>query len=223
MAIARMRRVYAAPNAPSGSRRRCLGTSFQVERYGVDHEQIDLGDPCGLITQEGPPTCDRGRGVLAMYRPNLDSLTSVPSINSAPWLLGAPQSGFSRLIRWINSRASWTIPGPATVPPRLPTPIRSKPSSIPAEQSFRLDDSDRIEQRRKQAVHTDQDGPIEVSQPGPPSSCGSAPAAVGVRPALASPPRARCEPQMPNSGRSGEPSFEAGVLAYYRASPFRRN
>ena len=34
------------------------------------------------------------------------SPTSMPSFNNSPWMRGAPHSGFSRLIRRINSRTS---------------------------------------------------------------------------------------------------------------------
>src|SRR5690349_12878349 len=38
-------------------------------------------------------------------------LTSMPSLSSAPWMRGAPQSGFARLIWRISSRTSRFIPG----------------------------------------------------------------------------------------------------------------
>jgi hypothetical protein len=43
--------------------------------------------------------------VFSLTRPTLDSATSIPSIRSSPWILGAPHSGFSRLMRRINVKA----------------------------------------------------------------------------------------------------------------------
>ena len=39
---------------------------------------------------------------LTMYLATLDCATSNPSLSSSPWMRGAPQSGFSMLIRRIN-------------------------------------------------------------------------------------------------------------------------
>ena len=41
----------------------------------------------------------------------LDCATSNPSLISSPWMRGAPQSGFSMLIRRINTRRSVSICG----------------------------------------------------------------------------------------------------------------
>jgi hypothetical protein len=41
----------------------------------------------------------------------LDCATSNPSLSSSPWMRGAPQSGFSMLIRRINTRSSVSICG----------------------------------------------------------------------------------------------------------------
>ena len=43
---------------------------------------------------------------LTMYLATLDCATSNPSLSSSPWMRGAPQSGFSMLIRRINTRRS---------------------------------------------------------------------------------------------------------------------
>ena len=43
---------------------------------------------------------------LIMYLATLDCATSSPSLSSSPWMRGAPQSGFSMLIRRINARRS---------------------------------------------------------------------------------------------------------------------
>ena len=41
---------------------------------------------------------------LTMYLATLDCATSNPSLSSSPWMRGAPQNGFSMLIRRINTR-----------------------------------------------------------------------------------------------------------------------
>src|SRR5450631_1007915 len=43
-----------------------------------------------------------GRRRLTMYLATLDCAISNPSLSSSPWIRGAPQSGFSTLIRRIN-------------------------------------------------------------------------------------------------------------------------
>src|SRR3981189_1471105 len=48
---------------------------------------------------------------LTMYLATLDCATSNPSLSSSPWIRGAPQSGFSTLIRWTNTRSSGSICG----------------------------------------------------------------------------------------------------------------
>ena len=48
---------------------------------------------------------------LTMYLATLDCATSNPSLSSSPWIRGAPQSGFSTLIRRINARSSVSICG----------------------------------------------------------------------------------------------------------------
>jgi hypothetical protein len=48
---------------------------------------------------------------LTMYFTTLDCAISNPSLSSSPWMRGAPQSGFSTLIRRINARSSVSIRG----------------------------------------------------------------------------------------------------------------
>ena len=48
---------------------------------------------------------------LTMYWATLDCATSNPSLSSSPWMRGAPQSGFSMLIRRINTRRFVSICG----------------------------------------------------------------------------------------------------------------
>ncbi|MCA6113193.1 hypothetical protein [Bradyrhizobium cenepequi] len=48
---------------------------------------------------------------FTMYLATLDCATSNPSLSSSPWMRGAPQSGFSMLIRRISARNSVSICG----------------------------------------------------------------------------------------------------------------
>jgi hypothetical protein len=52
-----------------------------------------------------------GSRLFTMYLATLDCATSNPSLSSSPWMRGAPQSGFSMLIRRINTRSSLSICG----------------------------------------------------------------------------------------------------------------
>ena len=73
---------------------------------------------------------------MIMYRAIVDSPTSMPSLFSSPWILGAPQSGFSLEILRIRSRVSTEIAG---LPCRLDRlfhfqynrhPLRCQPTTV---------------------------------------------------------------------------------------------
>src|SRR4030081_1930289 len=55
--------------------------------------------------------CLGGPPPLTLDLATLDCATSNPSLSSSPWMRGAPQSGFSTLIRRINTRSSVSICG----------------------------------------------------------------------------------------------------------------
>jgi hypothetical protein len=46
--------------------------------------------------------CDGGFLFLAMYLATVVWPTSMPSLSSSPWILGAPQSGLARLMSRTN-------------------------------------------------------------------------------------------------------------------------
>ena len=50
--------------------------------------------------------CESGLRCRTVYLLTLVSLTSMPSLCSSPWMRGAPQRGFSRLLLRISSRTS---------------------------------------------------------------------------------------------------------------------
>jgi hypothetical protein len=76
-----------------------------------------------------------------MYLPTLVSPISMPSFSSSPWIRGAPQSGFSRLIFRINWRVSFATVGRPGRPRRIfhvqnsRKPLRCQPND-----GFRPDD-----------------------------------------------------------------------------------
>src|SRR5665811_2558892 len=55
--------------------------------------------------------CEGGFRRRAMYLLTLVSPMSMPSLRSSPWMRGAPQSGFSRLIFRISLRISFDTGG----------------------------------------------------------------------------------------------------------------
>src|SRR5258708_21118546 len=55
--------------------------------------------------------CEGGLRRRTMYLLTLVSPTSMPSLRSSPWMRGAPQSGFSRLILRISLRISFDTGG----------------------------------------------------------------------------------------------------------------
>ncbi len=62
-----------------------------------------------VILQEGPPSLRRRFPGADQYLPTLVSPMSMPSLSNSPWMRGAPQSRFSRLILRISARTSfWT-------------------------------------------------------------------------------------------------------------------
>jgi hypothetical protein len=64
-----------------------------------------------VVTQKGAPSLAWWPASLDMYLATLDCATSNPSLSSSPWMRGAPHSGFSTLIRRINTRRFVSICG----------------------------------------------------------------------------------------------------------------
>ena len=83
----------------------------QVETDGWNNEQIHGGNVRRVVAQEGSPSLAGWPRRLTMYLATLDCAISNPSLSSSPWMRGALQSGFSRLIRRINTRISVSISG----------------------------------------------------------------------------------------------------------------
>src|SRR3979490_1816736 len=83
----------------------------QVETDSWNNEQVHGGNVRRVVTQESSPSLLGGPRRLTMYLATLDCAISSPSLSSSPWMRGAPQSGFSTLIRRINTRISVSICG----------------------------------------------------------------------------------------------------------------
>src|SRR6267154_900108 len=83
----------------------------QVETDRWNHEQVHGGNVRRVVAQEGSPSLAGRPRRLTMYLATLDCAISSPSLSSSPWMRGAPQSGFSTLIRRINTRMSVSICG----------------------------------------------------------------------------------------------------------------
>src|ERR1700694_5863031 len=78
---------------------------------------------------------------------------------------GAPQSGFSMLIRRINARSSVSICGRPTLWARIPTPVAKKAGPVPTHKCLGPDDCENLQNRRKTAIQLDQEPAIVVREP----------------------------------------------------------
>src|ERR1700730_3619262 len=80
--------------------------------------------------------CDGGFRLRTMYLPTLVSLMSMPSLSNSPWMRGAPQSEFSRLIFRISWRISFDTGGRPAWPRRTfqvqnsRKPLRCQPMTV---------------------------------------------------------------------------------------------
>src|SRR5260370_6983953 len=100
----------------------------------------------------GPPR-------LTMYLATLDCATSNPSLSNSPWIRGAPQSGFSMLIRRIKAQLRADLRPPAKRS-RLPTPVATKAGPMPTDERLGTDDRDDLHHRRKPPIHLDKHQPL---------------------------------------------------------------
>ena len=64
-----------------------------------------------VVATKGSPSLTGRPASPTMYLATLDCATSKPILSSSPWIRGAPQSGFSMLIRRISARRSASICG----------------------------------------------------------------------------------------------------------------
>ena len=110
--------------------------------------------------------CEGGLRPCTMYLETVEWATSNPSISNSPWIRGAPQSGFSLLIRRMRSRSSRSTFGrPALF--RDFQRKRCEAGAMPSQDSFRLHDPGYVEQAGPNPRHSYQQRPITAVQPQP--------------------------------------------------------
>src|SRR5271155_2824427 len=89
----------------------------------------------------------------------------MPSLSSSPWIRGAPQSGLA-LSHLPNQIANLAVhrrsPGS-----RAPTPKEPESSTVPLDNSSRLDQQYHVQTPRPQAVEQDPEQPVGCKQPEP--------------------------------------------------------
>jgi len=85
----------------------------QLERQRRHREEVKCHDGFAVILKKRQPPFSGSprRGIRRRYRATLLSETTKPSFCNSPWILGAPQFGFSSASRRINSRISAVILG----------------------------------------------------------------------------------------------------------------
>src|ERR1700731_429054 len=101
---------------------------------------------------------------LTMYLATLDCATSNPSLSSSPWMRGAPQSGFSTLIRRINTQLRVDLRS-LSLWARPPTPAAAKAGPVPTHECLGPDDCENLHDRRKPAIELDKEPAIMVREP----------------------------------------------------------
>ena len=109
---------YSCCNYKSSGKRDEVSAAEPDDDEGIELVKTDrwnneqVHDDRRVVTQEGSPSLAGAAPFrLITYLATLDCATSNPSLNSSPWMRGAPQSGFSTLIRRINTRSSVSICG----------------------------------------------------------------------------------------------------------------
>jgi hypothetical protein len=100
---------------------------------------------------------------LTMYLATLDCAISNPSLSSSPWMRGAPQSGFSTLIRQ-NAQLRVDLRSPSLWA-RLPTPVAAKAGPVPTHERLGPDDCENLQDRRKPAIQLDKEPAIMAREP----------------------------------------------------------
>jgi len=138
----------------------------QVECKRRHDEQIHRCDLWHMLAQKRPPALAR-RSVVLLNHVFRDSGLSdpKPSFRSSPWMRGAHQSGFSRLICLISAHRSVSTCGAPSPISGLPSPVAAKTRPMSANQRVRAKDLNDLQYRRKPAVQLDEKQPVAVCQP----------------------------------------------------------
>ncbi|MCU1293437.1 MAG: hypothetical protein JWP08_2287 [Bryobacterales bacterium] len=79
-------------------------------------EEINRNEALEVVFQERSPSLEGGFRLRTRYLLTLISPISMPSLTSSPWIRGAPQPGFPRLMRRISSRISRDTAGRPGLP-----------------------------------------------------------------------------------------------------------
>jgi hypothetical protein len=112
-----------------------------LEPDGRHGEDIHRDQVVDVVRQERAPRLRGGIRRRTIYLLTLVSPMSMPSVSSSPWLRGAPQSGFSRLMRRIRSRMSRERVGLSCLAAApFPRPRQSKAFLVPRDDRLPLDD-----------------------------------------------------------------------------------
>ena len=130
-----------------------------------DHAHVNGSDRLGVVSRNVFQDCEGGLRPRIMYLETVDWATSNPSISSSPWIRGAPQSGFSLLIRRMRSRSSTINLRPPCPISRFPAPKRFEARAMPSQDRLRLYDLRYVEQAGPEPHHPHQQRPVTTVQP----------------------------------------------------------
>lgn len=120
---------FVAAHAPSRGRHKGFGSESWNREESTDTKLFTWFSKNVLHDCDGDPL-RRTRYLLTLL-----SLMSKPSLNNSPWIFGAPQSGFSRLMRRMSWRSSWERTGRPGRPCREAGRIRTcsgKSTAVPS-------------------------------------------------------------------------------------------
>src|SRR3954451_2503699 len=101
--------------------------------------------------------CDGGRLPHAMYLATEVWPTSMPSLRSSPWTLGAPQSGLARLISRISRRISGATLALRACGRDFQRQKERNPARCQRHNCFRLYDRERVQNPRRDPIQADED------------------------------------------------------------------
>ena len=136
---------------------------------GRHHEEVRRDQLLRVVVQESTPRWEGGFRRRTMYLATVTWDTSIPSLSSSPWIRGAPQSGFAKLILRINSRTSPSIAGLPGSPCRLfhcqyqRNPLRCQEITV---SGFTISSAERhCDQRRESPTQSSRSAEFRRSRP----------------------------------------------------------
>src|SRR5439155_1447817 len=111
--------------------------------------------------------CDGGLRGRIMYFDTVACETVRPSFSSSPWILGAPHSGFARLICRIRSRRSPPNRGPTPSASTLPCPVEPEAPAVPPHHGLGPHHLQGTPPILPEPRQHDPEDPVHLRQPGP--------------------------------------------------------